>query len=308
MKFRTPLVGIMSALMLTTTACANTDSASTSDTSTPETSETPASSSPTSRGITKDLGEDAGYFCNGPDGACGVTFSIQNMQASDSCTELGMEPSPSGEGQGAKMLRVDSKIAATPEIPVDDVGYFTGLSSWNFQTEDGLTVPAQEAYDCMGDATTARNDFNQPIVPGSTVLRHELYVLPENVTSLRLVTPEAEGYWEWELPQPAEANHDPEPSAAPAPSPAVAPAPAPAAAPAPSPAPAPAPVAPPTPAPAPTPAPVVGFTGAPGHDPIRVLDKTIASCGDPMMHETGTTFFTDGTSGWTMDCANQMGY
>lgn len=24
------------------------------------------------------------------------------------------------------------------------------------------------------------------------------------------------------------------------------------------------------------------------------------------MHETGTTFFTDGTSGWTLTCANKM--
>lgn len=34
--------------------------------------------------------------------------------------------------------------------------------------------------------------------------------------------------------------------------------------------------------------------------------KTIDHCGDPGMHETGTTFFTDGTTGWTPDCANQM--
>lgn len=34
--------------------------------------------------------------------------------------------------------------------------------------------------------------------------------------------------------------------------------------------------------------------------------KTIDHCGDPGMHETGTTFFTDGTSGWTQECASQM--
>lgn len=34
--------------------------------------------------------------------------------------------------------------------------------------------------------------------------------------------------------------------------------------------------------------------------------KTIDHCGDPGMHETGTTFFTDGTTGWTPDCASQM--
>ena len=41
---------------------------------------------------------------------------------------------------------------------------------------------------------------------------------------------------------------------------------------------------------------VIGFTEAPGH----------GSCGDVNLHETGTTFFTDGTSGWTQTCASQM--
>ncbi|MFP7366319.1 hypothetical protein SFC07_11200 [Corynebacterium callunae] len=52
--------------------------------------------------------------------------------------------------------------------------------------------------------------------------------------------------------------------------------------------------------------PVIGITGAPGTEPIRELDKTIASCGDPTQHQAGTTFFTDGTSGWTEFCSDQM--
>ena len=55
-----------------------------------------------------------------------------------------------------------------------------------------------------------------------------------------------------------------------------------------------------------TPAPR-GYTGAPGTEPIRELDKQIAGCGDPAIHERGTTFFTDGTSGWTEQCAAAMG-
>lgn len=35
--------------------------------------------------------------------------------------------------------------------------------------------------------------------------------------------------------------------------------------------------------------------------------KTIARCGDATM-ERGTTFYTDGTSGWTQECADQMGH
>ena len=52
--------------------------------------------------------------------------------------------------------------------------------------------------------------------------------------------------------------------------------------------------------------PVVGYTEAPGQEEPHVMEKQIASCGDPSIHETGTTFFTDGTSGWTENCAAQM--
>lgn len=52
--------------------------------------------------------------------------------------------------------------------------------------------------------------------------------------------------------------------------------------------------------------PVVGYTEAPGQEEPHVMEKQIASCGDPSIHETGTTFFTDGTSGWTQNCASQM--
>lgn len=53
-------------------------------------------------------------------------------------------------------------------------------------------------------------------------------------------------------------------------------------------------------------APVIGYTGAPGVESPHELDKTISHCGDPSLHQTGTTFFTDGTSGWTQQCADQM--
>lgn len=52
--------------------------------------------------------------------------------------------------------------------------------------------------------------------------------------------------------------------------------------------------------------PVIGYTEAPGEVVPQVMEKQIASCGDPSIHETGTTFFTDGTSGWTANCASQM--
>ena len=52
--------------------------------------------------------------------------------------------------------------------------------------------------------------------------------------------------------------------------------------------------------------PVIGYTEAPGQVEPQVMEKQIASCGDPSIHQTGTTFFTDGTTGWTENCAAQM--
>ncbi|MDK8550794.1 hypothetical protein QP907_00440 [Corynebacterium pseudodiphtheriticum] len=53
--------------------------------------------------------------------------------------------------------------------------------------------------------------------------------------------------------------------------------------------------------------PVVGFTESPSEGTPHELDKTIRECGDPALHQLGTSFFTDGTSGWTQQCADEMG-
>ncbi|GAA4809757.1 MULTISPECIES: nuclear transport factor 2 family protein [Tomitella] len=52
-------------------------------------------------------------------------------------------------------------------------------------------------------------------------------------------------------------------------------------------------------------APPVGFTGAPRGEPQPLTGKTIDYCmDDPTMYQPGTTMFTDGTTGWTQDCAS----
>lgn len=53
----------------------------------------------------------------------------------------------------------------------------------------------------------------------------------------------------------------------------------------------------------PTTAPPVGYTGAPIGDPQPLVGKTIAECLTGPMYQTGTTQFTDGTTGWTQECA-----
>lgn len=51
---------------------------------------------------------------------------------------------------------------------------------------------------------------------------------------------------------------------------------------------------------------LVGSMGQPQFQGTTCLDKQVASCGDPGTMESGTTFFTDGSSGWTQQCANVM--
>lgn len=50
-----------------------------------------------------------------------------------------------------------------------------------------------------------------------------------------------------------------------------------------------------------------GYTGAPTGEPTAI-NKTISHCAKSSqgLYEQGTTWFTDGTSGWTQYCANNF--
>lgn len=47
----------------------------------------------------------------------------------------------------------------------------------------------------------------------------------------------------------------------------------------------------------------IGFTGAPNGAPGPLTGKTVDYCMDQSMYQRGTTQFTDGTTGWTEQCA-----
>lgn len=51
--------------------------------------------------------------------------------------------------------------------------------------------------------------------------------------------------------------------------------------------------------------PPVGYTGAPVGDPQPLVGKVVDYCMTDPMYQTGTTMFTDGTTGWTQECAGQ---
>lgn len=50
-------------------------------------------------------------------------------------------------------------------------------------------------------------------------------------------------------------------------------------------------------------APPVGYTGAPNGPPQPLVGKVVDYCMTDPMYQTGTTMFTDGTTGWTQECA-----
>ncbi|QDM57099.1 lipoprotein [Rhodococcus phage Whack] len=51
------------------------------------------------------------------------------------------------------------------------------------------------------------------------------------------------------------------------------------------------------------PEPPTGYTGAPIGEPAPLTGKVIDHCMSDPMYQTGTTMFTDGTTGWTQECA-----
>lgn len=53
-----------------------------------------------------------------------------------------------------------------------------------------------------------------------------------------------------------------------------------------------------------TPQAPIGFTGAPNGAPAPLSGKTVAYCMDGPSYQPGTTAFTDGTTGWTQECAS----
>lgn len=52
-------------------------------------------------------------------------------------------------------------------------------------------------------------------------------------------------------------------------------------------------------------APPVGYTAGPVGDPQPLVGKVIDYCLGGDLYQVGTTQFTDGTTGWTQECANQ---
>lgn len=219
-------------------------------------------------------------------GECRGELKVEEIQLGGECTVPLMAEEISGDMQ---LVQISGIVSATTEVKDDkgaEVGVFPeGPVTWDsegFKTTGewggGCDIPRQ--YEQWGTI---------PAKMGEKVRMYGAYLIPKNATELGIANSK------FDL---TKIEASPSTSAAAASTPEEAPSaggkpsvqsPAPAA-----------------PVEKPAEEPVIGYTEAPGQEQPHVIEKQIASCGDPSIHETGTTFFTDGTSGWTQVCASQM--
>lgn len=289
-----------SILTLTLAACGDDADTASPQSATTETTESSTMSAMADPGeaVKGEIGKESGFDCVAR-GDCSVLFTVEAMDVLDEC------PGPViGEPPAATHLVRVPVLIKTKQSDFDyNPGEFAIWSEWSAETSEGVNQTLEASSWCVNPG--GETEWMKPIHVGDTVRHVHLMDVPEGVKSIRLTETLVGSRWEYPAPDVSGGRATAGSLASePAARGGDAPAPTPPAPPATPPAPVPVPNAP---APA-APAPVIGFTGAPGVDTPRVLDKTIESCGDPMMHETGTTFFTDGTSGWTQQCADQMGY
>lgn len=290
---RSTLAALMIPSVLLLSACSPGDGEFTPADAGPASS--PASSTPMETGEDRTVEGKTGYRhgldcgqSNGPDD-CAINFTLESLEELDSC-----DGNPWGTAPiGTTLMKATVLVEANHRIDGYDPETFTSWSEWSARTSDGLNQSLPQSDSCQNF------DHNQAwsgrIQLGDTERRIHYMDVPEGATEIRLTETLNSARWTFTLPESLSTGATPAPTP---PSSAAEIS-------------APAQTTPPTstfspqPSPAPAVQPVIGFTGAPGVDPIRVLDKTISHCGS-QMHEIGTTFFTDGTSGWTESCSAQM--
>lgn len=152
------------------------------------------------------------------------------------------------------------------------------VPQWAAADADRNVIEVAPASECAETDEAGVQTFNDLVMPGTKAKAVEEYWVDTLPSYWFLNEPSEDHAFSWPVPQdvtgstPASGTTTPEPSAA-----ALA-----------------------------TNDCLVGSYGQPQFQGTQCLDKTVSSCGDPATMESGTTFFTDGTSGWTQQCANEM--
>ena len=242
-------------------------------------------------GVPGQVGFQHGIDCLDVDD-CSVFFTVEELTQLPECDGYLLEASPESTNLIKATIRIATKDSEDKNFVPGD---FPVWADWSALLSDDINKPLPSSDSCANEGT---DPWGAPLKTGDTEIRTHYMDVPNEASALRLTDRRNGARWEFDLAteldkaaseadaqvqQPTTA--EPLPEETPLPQPPVQETPI--------------EQIPATP-------PVRGFTGAPSVSEIEELDKTISHCGDPSIHETGTTFFTDGSTGWTENCSAQM--
>lgn len=224
--------------------------------------------------------------CSSTNDSTCMTVDVEKISRVDSCSEV---DSTTNEAFVALSLRAHMD-EGTP-------GEFTSpfsSSPWKYSTDDKIIARTDAEDTCNGDDSylNLKDEFPSYSTEGTAYLK-----VPRNADTIHFentnghtVTFDLTTLADTPSPEPKPADNTQTPTTN----------------------------TPPAPAPAPVTTltttevieqapPVVGYTEAPGVAAPTVMDKEVLRCGTAAESmEPGTTFFTDGTTGWTAACDTQM--
>lgn len=268
------ITGAVAVLALTAGACSSTNTtALPSPHDTSEARDTSLS--------TAEVGDTLTTECMSTN-PCAASFTITDITASDTCVGR-FDNYDDGIGQldEGKMY-----VSMTGEFKVDssDNGW-TMMHDPKAIDGDGFTITADKAFYCHADEPYS--EWSTNVDEGQKARVFGAWIVPDDATHLLLMDHQIEIP---ELTAASDAATPAQEDAAPVSQPSATPA---------------APATTQDPVPAPAVSPPVGFTGAPNGEPQPLHGKVIDYCFEDMtMYEPGTTMFTDGTTGFTLECAN----
>ena len=288
------LAGLLLSLTVLLTSCSQPETPEVdtdSDKSTSSSETSAVKMGDLTEGVPGQVGFQHGIDCLDVDD-CSVFFTVEELTQLPECDGYLLEASPESTNLIKATIRIATKDSEDKNFVPGD---FPVWADWSALLSDDINKPLPSSDSCANEGT---DPWGAPLKTGDTEIRTHYMDVPNEASALRLTDRRNGARWEFDLAteldkatseadaqvqQPTTA--EPLPEETPLPQPPVQETPI--------------EQIPATP-------PVRGFTGAPSVSGIEELDETISHCGDPSIHETGTTFFTDGSTGWTENCSAQM--
>lgn len=277
------LLAVTATALLALTAC-STDEPAPSEP--PSTTEAAQQSGP----IELALGETA-HLTKSVDGPQDITVTLTDISVSDQCANGLNDWHDDYTHEGGYFVQVAGDIDVK-SAPRD----FT-IPQWMAADENRNMIEVVPATECAASPDTGVQTFGHLVVPGSKATAVEEYWVDTLPSHWFLNKPYEDHAFSWPVPQDVSEVREPASEGIASPTVPATPAAPATQAPAAQSAPAAAPSAPQSPP--------VGITGAPGAANPAPLDKTIQQCLTGPQYQRGTTSFTDGTTGWTQQCAAQ---